>query len=79
MPRFYFDTSDNGRRTRDDDGSVFPNRKVARRQAVSLLPDIVRDVLPDDGEGRHVGVDVRDGTGRVVFTATLSLVARWID
>jgi hypothetical protein len=78
MPRFLFDIYDGVRLTRDDEGSELPDREAARKEALSVLPDIARDRSPD-GDRRDFIVDVRDETGRVIYTATLSLVGRWID
>lgn len=79
MGQFFFDSHDNGRTARDEEGMDLADRDAAREQALSALPDIARDVLPRDGDRRDMIVDVRDASGRIVFTATLSLVARWID
>lgn len=62
---------------RNDEGMDLPDRAAARQQAMNALPDLARDIVPRDGDGRHMGVDVRDATGRIVFTAVLSLAARW--
>lgn len=39
--------------------------------------DMARDVLPD-GDRRDFTVDVRTAVGEVIYTATLSLVGRWL-
>ena len=79
MPRFFFDTHDGGHSICDDEGIELASSDAAGRQALASLPDIARDVLPGDGDRHDITVDVRDETGRLMFTATLSLVARWID
>lgn len=79
MERFFFDTNDSGSVARDDEGMDLADRDAARQQALNALPDIARDVLPRDGDRRDMIVDVRDASGRMVFTASLSLVARWVD
>ncbi len=78
MARFYFDIHDGKHDTKDDDGTEFPDLAAMRKEALSILPDIAREVMPNDGNRRDVIVDVKDGNGMVVFTATLSLVARWM-
>lgn len=78
MSLFFFDTYDGDTRVRDTDGMDFPTPETARLQGLEALPDMARDKLPD-GDRRDFIVDVRDGTGRVIYTATLSLVGRWID
>jgi hypothetical protein len=75
MPRYFFDIDDGERRTPDDLGLEL-SLWEARDQAVAVLPDIARDVLPD-GERRDFVSSVRDESGQVVYTATLSLVGRW--
>lgn len=78
MPRFYFDTYDGERTDHDEEGVLLADAGAARQQAMAALTDLVRDVVPEDGDRRDMTVDARDGTGRVLFTATLSLVARWV-
>ena len=78
MPKFFFDIYDGERNFRDDEGSDLSDREAARVQALSVISDIARDNSPD-GDRRDFITDIRDETGRVIFTATLSLVARWID
>jgi hypothetical protein len=48
----------------------------ARREAINVLPDVAREVLPD-GDERHIVCRVRDENGKVLSTATLSLRAEW--
>ena len=71
MARFYFDTR-NGGVVRDDTGSEFPTLQAARDAAVSLLPDIAREELPD-GDERVFSVTVRDEHDRSLFHAMLRL------
>ena len=47
MSRYYFDVHDGDGRHRDDMGDEFDSFEEARDQAHSLLPDIIRDELPD--------------------------------
>lgn len=78
MFRFFFDTCDGARTFYDEEGMLLADDEAARHQAMIALPDIARDVVPKDGDRRDMMVDVRNEGGQVVFTATLSLVARWI-
>jgi hypothetical protein len=77
VPRYFFDIDDEDRHTYDESGEELPDLEAARSEAIRVLPDIARDVLPDSD--RHVFVcRVRDETGKVVFRVTLSLVAEWL-
>src|SRR4051812_44276540 len=76
MPRYFFEIDDGERRTPDDEGLDLSGLWEARNQAIAVLPDIARDVLPD-GERRELVSSVRDESGQLVYTATLSLVGKW--
>ena len=76
MPRFYFDIDDGIQRTRDDEGTVLPDLETVRREAISVLPDLAREELPD-GDNHIFSCNVRDESGAVIFTASLSLKAEW--
>ncbi len=74
MPRYYFDEYDGETVTQDDEGLELDGIEAARAEARKALPDIARDVLPEDGDRRTMVVKVRDEAGKVVITATLSLL-----
>lgn len=82
MPRFFFDTFvsfdiDAGDRSAIDvEGQEFPDAVAASVAALRSLPELAADWVPD-GDRHSVSTDVRDQTGRVVYTATLSLAGRW--
>jgi hypothetical protein len=76
MPHFFFDTICDQDLARDEVGIELPDLEAARQEAIRVLPDIARDELPNDGNRRDIMTDVRDETGRVVFTAQLSFTAR---
>ena len=78
MPTFYFDISDGNRRIQDDEGTELSDIHAARNQAICVLPDIARDELPD-GNHREFSSVVRDASGKIIFKATLSLAAEWIE
>jgi len=78
MPRYYFDIDDGEHRTYDETGHEFIGREAAREQAIAVLPNIARDMLLN-GDRRDFVSYVRDETGNLIFTATLSLTARWLD
>jgi hypothetical protein len=74
VPRYYFDEYDGETVTQDDEGLELNGIEAARAEARKALPDIARDVLPEDGDRRTMVVKVRDEAGKVVITATLSLL-----
>lgn len=76
MPRFFFDFSD-GVLIVDDDGTEFPDAHAARDAAIRTLPDIARTEIAARGH-RDVVVLMRDETGRALFTAALTLTAKWL-
>ena len=76
MPRYFFDISD-GNLTRDDAGTEFPNAHAARDAAINVLPDIARQEIGVRGS-REVLVLVRDENDRALFTAALTLTAKWL-
>jgi hypothetical protein len=83
MPRYFFDTDDGDQPLRDDEGTEFAGLQEACDEAVRILPDIARDVLPPhgmrpQGNQRAVVVVVRDENNQAVFTATLSLKTEWL-
>ena len=79
MPRFYFDTYDGDLHVCDEDGLDLPNVEAVRVAALDALPAMARDVFPKSYSRLNMATAVRDETGRLVFTATLSLVARWVE
>ena len=74
MPRYYFDEYDGDTVTQDDEGLELDGIEAARAEARKALPDIARDVLPEDGDRRTMVVKVRDEAGTVLITATLSML-----
>lgn len=72
MPRFFIDTSDGNFLARDEVGHDFPDLQAAKQAAVSALPDIAREELPDGDERRFSAV-VRDQDGAAVLQASLTL------
>lgn len=76
MPRFFFDITD-GTSTLDGEGLEFPGAHAACDAALATLPDIARDELRS-GPSREVSVVMRDESGRAIFTASLTLQARWL-
>ena len=77
MPKFLLDLYDGEVFTRDPYGLSLEIRNEARKEAISVLPDMARLALPDD-DRRDFTVDVRTAVGEVIYTATLSLAGRWL-
>jgi len=77
MALYFFDTNDGEDRRIDEDGTDFPTKDDARRAAISLLPSLACEELPDSNESLFV-VSVRDAAGRSLFEASLTIKARWL-
>jgi hypothetical protein len=71
MPRFYFDTYDGTHLVVDHLGLDLEGIEAAKHAAVTVLPEMARDALPD-GDRMEFSVRVRDENGRRVLMATLS-------
>jgi hypothetical protein len=78
MPRYYFDIDDGERVTRDDEGHDYGDRDGMKAAAITVLPEIASDVLPD-GDQRTFSVQVRDSGQNNVFLAKLSFTCEWLD
>lgn len=74
---YYFDTDNDDRVSHDERGQDHPDPESMRDAAISVLPDLARDDLPN-GDRRVFTVKVRDESGHYVFQATLSLIATWL-
>ena len=72
MPRYYFDSIENGRTLRDEEGLELADVEEARIEALKALGGIVKDSMPDGDTAQFV-VAVRDGNPDPVITAVLSL------
>lgn len=73
MPRFFFDIHDGGTFTADRHGLELPGLEAAKATAMNVLPDIVRDEMPD-GARRDFTVDVKNEANQIAYRVTLSLV-----
>jgi hypothetical protein len=71
LPLYYFDIHDGTFRL-DDDGVECADFDAVRREARRTLPEIARDILPEDGDHHTITVRVRDENHETVYTATLS-------
>lgn len=70
MPRYFFDIHD-GTFLLDDVGIDCANLDAVRREAKRVLPEIAREILPEDGDHHTMTVRVRDEQFETVYTATL--------
>lgn len=76
MSKCYIHTDDGDEAYRDSKGFEFADLEDARRAALSALPDMARDVIPD-GDRRTFVVSVEDEQGLVAYSATLDLIGKW--
>lgn len=76
MSRYFFDVTDGGILTRDEIGADLASDDEARDEALGLLPNLAREVMPG-GDQHEIRTTVRNEDGAVVYEATLSLIGRW--
>ncbi len=77
MPLYYIDTDDGTNSSLDREGYFYSNNQEARKAAISHLPDMAGDVLPD-GNLRKLTVVLRDEKRIPIFKATFSLKGEWL-
>lgn len=75
MPRYYFDTADNGQFARDVIGIELADVEAARQHVGKLLPDMAHSGLPD-GDLHTFGCTIRDEAGENVYNAELTYHGR---
>lgn len=78
VPRYYFDTAEDGDVAFDQDGLEVSDLSEAYVLAMDALPDMARQSLPD-GEQKDLRVIVRDEHGKSVLETELRLNTRWIE
>ena len=76
VPMFFFETFDGEVCHGDKNGMDLPSDREARLEALSALPDMARDKIPD-GDFRIFRTLVRDHCGEVVYEASMTLTGRW--
>ena len=76
MAHYTIDTDDDDEYVEGDYGEGLTCHLAARSMALSALPDMVRDRLPD-GDRCTFRAIVRDENGMEIYTATLTLVGEW--
>jgi hypothetical protein len=79
MPRYYFDTHSDHGSSRDTIGAELANPERAKQELMRALPEIISDELSTQIERHEFSADIRDDSGRVIFSAQLTFVAKWID
>lgn len=82
MPRYFFDVHNGNRHhgfERDEEGTDCPDFEAARVQAMATLPEIGRWEIPRDGDQQTFTVLVRNETGSIIYTATLSFTGLRLD
>ena len=70
MPRYFFDIYSDGKLAADEFGLELDSFDEARDQAISILPDIARDELPD-GERHDFVCEGRAAEGQTIYRAML--------
>ncbi len=70
MALFYFDVKSNGALSRDEDGQHLNSVKMARREAVWAVVEMMRN--PPSGNEASIIVTVRDETDRLVVETSLT-------
>ena len=70
--RYYFDIHDGRHFMRDADGTELSSIEDAKKEARATLPEIARASIPTGDDHQAFTVLVRDGSGDVVYTATLT-------
>ncbi len=78
MNRYYFDLDDGIRFYRDPEGTKTDDIDEVRREAIAILPEMAKDVLPDCHHWVFK-VQVRDHMDRVIFKATLTFDAERLN
>ena len=72
MPLYFFDVTDTGQTSRDDEGAEFATVEQARREALRALGGIARDELAKGGD-REFMIRIRVANGPPILSASLSL------
>ena len=72
MSLFFFNVFD-GHSTADTEGTDLPNRQSARREAIRLTGDILRDAAPRLLPDEDWRLEVTDTAGRLVLALDLFL------
>ncbi len=79
MHQFYFDMHSDHGSSRDTIGTEMANPERAKQELMRALPEIISDELSTQIEKHEFSADIRDDSERVMFSAKLIFVAKWID
>ena len=77
LKRYFFDVDDGDGLEIDRIGLLCESLQAVREEAIKVLPDIAKEVMPD-GDRRVLRTIVRDEGGRSIFEASLALDAHWL-
>lgn len=78
MAMYYFDTFENGEHVEDDEGLECSTPEQVRCEAMKALPSIAKEEIPNDGDRQAFTVLVKDETGKLVYSATLTYAGLWL-
>jgi hypothetical protein len=70
LPRYFFDFTDSGKRSRDDEGVELASLEEARREALRCLSEIAKTL---DGNRHKFTIQIRPDGGAPVLSASLTL------
>jgi hypothetical protein len=71
MPRYYFDFTDGGARSNDEEGLEFTEAAIAHREAATTLGEMAKEALSGMRQPYEAGVEVRDDEGNLSLSASL--------
>ena len=77
MARYFFDIHSRDL-SRDEDGVECSSIAEIRQEAMHSLPEIARDLIPQDGDRQSFTVLVRNEKNVTVYTATLTFAGVWL-
>jgi hypothetical protein len=75
MARYYFDIYDDVA-VIDGVGQELADLDEARREAVTAISEIAKEILPSDGPAKQLQIKVRDEIDNVVLSAAISFQVR---
>jgi hypothetical protein len=71
MPRYYFHVREGGEISRDREGQELSDADAARREAVSLVREILGEKLLHGGSLDHRTIEIADETGHVIDVVSI--------
>lgn len=76
MPRYFFDLQNGDGLTEDHEGQELVSRAELSREITKILLDVAQEDLRGEDHAT-IGLTVRDCTGKVVSTASLTFANAW--